>query len=104
MDIESPDGEIPEIDLKKLDPITSLITTFEDVDLKTKNVMNFYYDKERDYVFLELQVFINEEKTVDHVFGYAKEKIISTSENIIKYFCHGNIEFLTKYFNKNTNN
>ena len=103
-DLESPEGEVPEIDLKKLDHITSLVTTFEDVDLKTKNVMNFYYDSKRDYVFLELLAYANEKKVADYIFGYDKEKILSTSQNIIKYFCHDDVEFLRNYFNKNRNN
>jgi hypothetical protein len=82
----SPKGEIPEIDPNKLDLIISLLTTFESNDLHTKNAINFRYDKERDYVFLEMLSIHNGMKLVDYVFGYDKEKILNVCKNILSYF------------------
>ena len=82
---ESQDGQVPEIDLRRLDHITSIITTFEEKDLKTQNVISFYYDKEHEYVFLEVKSNINK-KVVDNIFGYDKEKIITICDNLLSYF------------------
>jgi hypothetical protein len=96
--------KIPEIDLRKLDHITSLATTFENKELKTKNVLNFYYDSSRDYIFLEVKSELNGKTIADDIFGFDKDKLLSTSENLIKYFCKDDVEFLNKYFMKNANN
>jgi hypothetical protein len=82
----SEDGKIPEIDLKKLDHITSIITTFEEKDLKTKNTISFFFDKNNDYVFLELQSSVNGKVIVDDTFGYDKEKILTICNNLLSYF------------------
>lgn len=83
---ESPKGEIPEIDPSKMDLIISLMTTFESNDLHTRNAINFKYDRERDYIFLELLAIHNGMRLVDYIFGYDKEKIINVCKNIIEYF------------------
>lgn len=82
----SEDGKIPEIDLRRTDHISSIITTFEAKDLKSENVTSFYFDRKTQYVFLELLSSINNKKVVDQIFGYDKEKIISTCKNILAYF------------------
>jgi len=83
---KSQKGDIPEADPLKLDPIISLLTTFESNDLHTRNLINFKYDREHDYVFLEILSEHNGVKLVDHLFGYDKEKIINVCKNILEYF------------------
>jgi len=83
---KSPKGEIPEIDPKGLDLIISLLTTFESNDLHTRNAINFMYDKSRDYIFLEILAVHNNEKLVDYLFGYDREKITNVCKNILEYF------------------
>ena len=83
---ESKNGEIPEIDPRKFDHISSIITTFEEKDLKTQNVVSFFFDKRSQYVFMELLSDINGRRVIDNIFGYDKEKIISTCENVLNYF------------------
>lgn len=82
----SPKGDIPEIDPAKFDLIASLITTFESNDLHTKNVINFRYDKNTDYVFLDILAIHNSMNLIDYILGYDKEKIINVCRNIIEYF------------------
>ncbi len=82
---ESPKGEIPEIDPSKLDLIISLVTTFESNDLHTRNVINFRFDKNRDYIFLEIFSVHNGMKIVDCILGYDKDKISHVCKSILNY-------------------
>jgi hypothetical protein len=84
----SPKGEIPEIDITKLDLIISLLSTFESNDLHTRNAINFRYDKTKDYVFLEILSMHNGEKQADCILGYDKDKIINVCRNVLDYFEH----------------
>lgn len=79
-------GKIPEADPTKMDNITSLVTTFEENDLMTRNIMNFLYDRKTDYVFIDFWSLINGKPMVDFLVGYDKDKIISICQNILKYF------------------
>ena len=83
---ESYKGEIPEIDPTKLDLIISLLTTFEANDLHTRNAINYYYDKSRDYIFLEVISIHNGQKVVDSFFGYDREKITNVCNHLLSYF------------------
>ena len=83
---ESEEGKVPEIDLRKLNTISSLITTFERKDLKTNNIVTFYYDNTRDYVFLELLSTVNNKVVIDDVMGYDKDKILALCQNVIDFF------------------
>jgi hypothetical protein len=89
---ESPKGEIPEIDPSKFDLIISLLSTFESNDLHTRNVINFRYDKSRDYVFLEIVSVHNGMRVVDCIFGYDKEKIINVCKSVLDYFEQQDVE------------
>lgn len=82
----SEQNEVPEINLKKLDHISSIITTFEQKDLKSNSTVSFYYDKNNDIVFLELLAKVNGKIIVDNIFGFDKDKILSTCENIKSFF------------------
>lgn len=79
-------GDIPELNPNTLDMIVSLLTTFESNDLHTRNAINFKYDKNNDYVFLEILAIHNGMKIVDYLFGYDKDKIINVCKNILDYF------------------
>lgn len=89
---KSPKGEVPEIDPSKLDLIISLLTTFESNDLHTRNVINFRYDKSRDYVFLEIVSVHNGMRVVDCIFGYDKEKIVNVCKSVLDYFEQQDVE------------
>ncbi|MDD5649342.1 MAG: hypothetical protein PHF86_02845 [Candidatus Nanoarchaeia archaeon] len=83
---KSPKGEIPEIDVTKLDLIISLLSTFESNDLHTRNAVNFRYDKKRDYVFLDIMSIHNGEKVADCVLGFDKEKVCNVCQSVLDYF------------------
>lgn len=83
---KSEKGDIPEVDLNGTDLITSLVTTFESNDLHTRNTINFLYDKNSQYVFLDILAIHNGMKLADIVFGFDKEKLISMCQNILDYF------------------
>ena len=86
-EFESDKGDIPSIDVRKLDYIISLITTFEEKDdLMTRNVINYYYDNKNDYVFMDIYVLLNNLVISDTLLGFNKDKIINICKNILKYF------------------
>jgi hypothetical protein len=85
-EFKSEENSVPEVDLRKLDHIAALITTFEQKDLKTKGVVCFYYDKKHEYVFLEVMADVNGRIIMDDVMGFDKEKVINLCKNVIKYF------------------
>lgn len=83
----SEENNIPEVDPSKLDNISSIVTTFESSkDLMTRNVINFLYDNRTDYVFLDIWSYVNGKVDKDALFGFDKEKMISSCKNILKYF------------------
>jgi predicted SnoaL-like aldol condensation-catalyzing enzyme len=83
---ESELNKIPEVDPTKLDNITTLVTTFEEKDLVTRNVMNFLYDEKTDYVFIDFWSLVNGKSVSDFITGYDKNKVLTVCENIINYF------------------
>lgn len=83
---QSPQGQVPEVDPSKLDSISTLVTTFEERDLVTRNIMNFLYDNKTDYVFIDFWSLVNGKPVVDMLVGYDREKIIATCKNILDYF------------------
>jgi hypothetical protein len=89
--MKSKEGEVPEVDPRKLDHITSIITTFEQRDLKAQSSLSYYYDKSNDYIFLELVGVINGQRVADQVFGFDKEKILTACDNLKKFFADKNI-------------
>jgi hypothetical protein len=87
INFESQENEIPEIDVSKLDNISSIVTTYEShKDLMTRNVINFLFDKKSDYVFLDIWSFVNGKVDKEALFGFDKEKVISTCKNVLSYF------------------
>jgi hypothetical protein len=53
---------------------------------------------------LEVKSELNGKEIADYIFGFDKDKLLSTSENLIKYFCKDDVDFINKYFMKNVNN
>ena len=101
-EFDSEDGEVPEINFKEMDLISSLITTFEAKDLKSKNTMNMYYDPDRDYIFMDLVADVNGERIADYLAGWDKDKIVNFCKNIIKYFDRGELENFRNFIRENT--
>ena len=82
----SENGEMPEYDLSSSDLIISLITTFEANNRHSKTVINYRYDPVYDFVTLDIECAYNGRNFEIPVFGFDREKIISMSKNILKYF------------------
>jgi len=82
----SSEGEVPNVDLNKMENISSLVTTFEDKDLITRNVLTYYFDKKTDYVFIDFWSYVNGKPVADNLVGFDKDKVISLCENIINFF------------------
>jgi hypothetical protein len=85
-EFNSEKGEVPEIDLLKTDLITSMITTFESNDLHVNTAINYRYDAEHDYVFLDIECIYNGQNLNIPAFGFDREKITMMSKNILEYF------------------
>lgn len=83
---KSQKGDIPEIDPGRFEQIVSLVTTFESNDLHTRNVINFAYDENSDYVFLEMLSTHNGQRLIDYILGYDKDKIVNVCEQILTFF------------------
>lgn len=79
-------GDIPQADLNKMDLISSIVTTFESNDLHTRNAINFRFDQESGYIFMDILAIHNGVKLADIVFGFDREKVMTMAQNIIKYF------------------
>ena len=101
---DSEENRVPEINLRRMDLISSLITTFERNDLESKNSMNMYYDKTRDYVFMDLVADVNGKRIADYLAGWDKEKILNFCNNVIKYFEKDELDAFKKYLEEKTNN
>lgn len=82
----SKDGKIPEVDLRKMDNISTLVSTFEERDLVTRNILNFFFDKQTEYVFIDIWSYINGETKFDNLLGFDKDKLIAICQNILDYF------------------
>ena len=82
---KSGEGQIPEIDLRKLDHISSIVTTFEQKDLKANSVISYYFDKSTNIVFLELIADVNGKRITESIFGFDKEKIANSCKIVSDY-------------------
>lgn len=85
-DFESPESEVPEVDLRKMENVSSLVSTFEGKDLMARNVLNFFHDKRTDYVFIDIWGYVNGKPVFDQLVGFDKDKVVSLCRNIIEYF------------------
>jgi len=85
-EFKSEENNVPDIDLRKLNHIAALITTFEQKDLKTTGTFSLYYDKKNDYVFFEVTADVNNKRVVDDIMGFDKEKVLNLCKNVIDFF------------------
>ena len=85
-EFKSENNDVPEIDLRRLEHIAALITTFEQKDLKTNGVISFHYDKRNDYIFLEVTADVNNKRVADHIMGFDREKVVNLCKNVISFF------------------
>ena len=93
-DFQSEQGQIPEIDPSKFESIAALVNTFEQNDLITRNVIDFKYDSNTDYVFINLWSLINNKSETDILLGFNKEKVITLCYDVLAYFENKKMEIM----------
>ena len=61
-----------------------------------------YYDRTRDYVFMDLMADVNGKRIADYLAGWDKDKILTFCKNVIKYFEKDDLESFQKYLKEKT--
>jgi len=95
-DFQSEQGQIPEIDPSKFESIAALVNTFEQNDLITRNVIDFKYDSNTEYVFINLWSLLNGKSEIDVLLGFNKNKVITLCQNVLAYFENQRVEIMNQ--------